>query len=90
MSEYDDVVERQRTLIEAEIWAKQVKSIHVHSMSSMYYETEDSKQYLEKGAVTDTEYNSGVITRTQEGVLVHTFGKQKTGEELLDSYIRHS
>ena len=40
MSEYDDVVERQRLLLEAEAWAKNIKSIHVHSLTSMYYETE--------------------------------------------------
>ena len=46
MSQYDDVVERQRVKLEAEVWAKQVKSIHAHTTKSMWYETnpEDFEQ----------------------------------------------
>lgn len=91
MSEYDYVVERQRLLIEAETWAKQIKCIHVHSLTSMWYETEFTQKEVEvNGSVTDTEYNNGIVTRYRDGKLVHTFGEQKTGQELLDSYIRHS
>tara|TARA_B100001564_G_scaffold287158_1_gene250369 strand:- start:153 stop:428 length:276 start_codon:yes stop_codon:yes gene_type:complete len=90
MSEYDDVVERQRLLLEAEAWAKNIKSIHVHSLTSMYYETEFTQKEIEvNGAVTDTEYNNGIITRHRGGKLVHTFGEQLFGEELLNSYIRN-
>ena len=90
MSEYDDVVERQRLLLEAEAWAKNIKSIHVHSLTSMYYETELTQKEIEvNGAVTDTEYNNGIITRHRGGKLVHTFGEQLFGEELLNSYIRN-
>ena len=38
MTQYDDTVERQRTLLEAEKWSVGVKAIHAHSISSMWYD----------------------------------------------------
>ena len=59
MGEFNDRVERQSLLLEAEEWAKGVRSIHVHSITSMCYETEFTKKEIEvNGAVTDTEYNN--------------------------------
>ena len=87
MGEFNDRVERQRLLLEAEEWAKGVRSIHVHSITSMWYETEFTKKEIEvNGAVTDTEYNNGVITRERNGKLIHTFGEALTGDDLVDSY----
>ena len=54
----------------------------------MWYETEDSKRDFENGSVTDTQYNSGLIERTQNGKLIRTFGYRMTGDELIDIYIR--
>ncbi len=91
MGQYDDRVERQRQILAAEEWAKQPKSIHIHSITSMWYETEETKKELEEnGSVTDTEYNSGVITRHRNGKLIHTFGEELTGDALLDSFQRHT
>ena len=68
MGEFDYKVQRQRVLLEAEEWADGVKSIHVHGITSMYYETAESKADIEKnGNVTDTEYNSGLIVRERNG-----------------------
>ena len=39
MSQYDERVERQRLKLKAEEWAKGVKSLHAHSLSSMWYDT---------------------------------------------------
>ena len=87
MGEFNYRVERQRLLLEAEEWAKGVRSIHIHSITSMHYETEFTKKEIEvNGAVTDTEYNNGVITRERDGKIIHTFGEALTGEELIDSY----
>ena len=87
MGEFDYRVERQRLLLEAEEWAEQVRSIHIHSITSMWYETEFTKKEIEvNGAVTDTEYNNGVITRERDGKLIHTFGEALTGDDLVDSY----
>ena len=88
MSEHWEVVERQRLLLEAEEWAKGVSSLHVHSMTSMYYETEDSLTDFEQGSVSDVEYNSGIIVRSQNGKVIRTFGKRLVGDELIDRYTR--
>ncbi len=89
MTQYDDTVERQRLLLEAEEWAKGVKSLHVHSFDSMWYDDrpQDTKG---KKMVTDTEYNNGVITRHQNGKLIHTFGEELTGDKLIDTYVRNN
>ena len=88
MGEFDLRVQRQRVLLEAEEWADGVKSIHVHGITSMWYETAESKADIEKnGQVTDTEYNSGLIVRERNGKEVCTFGIRKTGDDLIDAYL---
>ena len=88
MGEFDLRVQRQRVLLEAEEWADGVKSIHVHGITSMHYETAESKADIEKnGQVTDTEYNSGLIVRERNGKEVCTFGIKKTGDDLIDAYL---
>ena len=87
MTQYDDRVERQRLLLEAEKWAQSVKDIHVHGLSSMWYDdrpedTADGKY------VTDTAYNSGLIERSKNGKIIHTFGEKLTGELLIREYER--
>jgi hypothetical protein len=91
MGQFDDRVERQRLLLEAEEWSKTIKCIHVHSCTSMAYENDDTIKELEKnGTVTDTEFNSGLIYRRRQGKLVHTFGLELKGDELIDSFVRHT
>ena len=53
MSEYDEVVEKQRMILEAEKWAKGIRTLHVHSLSSMHYDdrpqdTADGKSVTDK------------------------------------------
>lgn len=87
MSQYDELVERQRILLEAEEWANGVKEIHAHSINSMWYDnrpqdTEDGKSVL------DVSYNSGLIKRKcHDGSIVY-FGKEMTTNELIDAYGR--
>ena len=88
MTQYDEIVENQRLLLEAEEWSKIPKSVHVHRLDSMWYETEDSKKFLDKGSVTDIQYNNGIIKRQQDGKTVHIFGEEITGEELIRAYVR--
>tara|TARA_B110000285_G_C14906772_1_gene505930 strand:- start:350 stop:616 length:267 start_codon:yes stop_codon:yes gene_type:complete len=88
MSEHDEVVEYQRVLLMAEEWAKGVRTVHVHSLSSMWYDTRP--QDTADKAVTDTEYNNGVIKRSRNGVLIHTFGKALKGKALVESYGRNT
>ena len=82
MSEYDDVVDRQRRLLLAEEWARGVKSLHAHALTSCWYDTRG-----DDGSVLDIEYNNGVVKREirETGEIVF-FGKPLEGEELLNSF----
>ena len=84
MSEHNEIVERQRLLLEAEAWSRGVKTLHAHALSSMWYDDRGND-----GSVMDTEYNSGLIKReiveTDEVVY---FGKKLTGDDLIDQYTR--
>jgi hypothetical protein len=87
MTQYDEVVDKQRTMLEAEEWSMKVKSIHVHSFKSMYYD--DHPEDTEGGKmVTDIEYNCGLIKRSQGSKFIRNFGKELKGEELYDLYVR--
>ena len=91
MTEYSEAVERQKILIEAEKWAKQINQIHCHSLISMYYDTVETKEELIKnGPVTDTTYNSGLIIRTRNNKEVCRFGIERTGDDLINWYGRSS
>jgi hypothetical protein len=88
MGQYDDKVERQRTLLKAEAWAKTIKSVHAHSLDSMWYDTRP--QDTEDGkSVMDTQYFSGLIKReTHDGHTLY-FGEELKGEELVYEYLRN-
>lgn len=87
MTQYDDTVEKQRIMLEAEEWSMGVKSLHVHSFTSMWYD--DHPEDTEGGkSVTDVEYNCGLIKRSQSGNPVRTFGVELKGEALYDAYTR--
>ncbi len=88
MTQYNDRVQKQRDLLKAEEWAKQVKSIHAHSISSMFYDTRP--QDTEDGkSVMDIQYNSGLVERkTHDGYTVY-FGEELKGDKLLDEYLRN-
>ena len=88
MSQYDEVVDKQRMKLQAEVWSKTVKSVHAHSLTSMWYET--NPEDFEHGPVTDVEYNSGVIERTLANGDKRTIGKRLSSDELIDEYKRHS
>ena len=51
MSEFDHIVQKQRDMMKAEEWALKVKSLHAHSLTSMWYDTRNHD-----GSVMDTEY----------------------------------
>jgi hypothetical protein len=86
MTQYDDSVERQRRLLLAEEWAKGVKSVHAHSLTSCWYDTRGND-----GSVLDVEYNNGVVMREikDTGEIIF-FGEPLKGDELLSSFGRHT
>ena len=91
MTQYSDKVNEVRIQREAELWAKEVKDLHVHSLDSMWYETEESRKLKGNYMVADTTYNSGKVERV-------VLGKKEskpfvirpglTGEELYRSFVR--
>ena len=87
MGQYDDRVEKQRLLLEAEEWATGIQSIHTHSISSMWYDTfpEDTANGKR---VTDTEFNSGLIKRNFDEGKVRYFGKALKGDALIDKFLQ--
>jgi len=91
MTQYSDQVDKVRLQRAAELWAKKVKDVHVHSLDSLWYETDESRKLKGNYMVMDTSYNSGKIERV-------VLGEKKskpfiiqsglTGEELYRSYVR--
>ena len=89
MTEYQERVNMQKMILLAEEYRESPKWIHSHSLTSMWYETRESKADIEKnGYVTDTIYNSGLIERHRDGKLVCTFGLRLSGDDLIDAYSR--
>jgi hypothetical protein len=86
MTQFNDRVEKQRLKIEAEEWANGVKSIHAHSLTSLWYD-----KGREDGSVLDVQYNDGrvkrEITSTGETIIL---GTQLVGDALLEQYVRES
>lgn len=89
MSQYNERVEKQRIKLEAEQWAKGVKSIHGHSLSSMYYD--NRPQDTENGnTVLDVEYNDGSVRRTTSNNEIVMLGNPLKGDALLNEFIRNN
>ena len=90
MTQYDDRVENQRIKLKAEEWAKGVKSLHAHSISSMWYDdrpedTSDGKR------VMDLEYNNGIVERTLSNGEVYVFTKYELrGDDLIGAYTQNN
>lgn len=87
MGQFNDKVERQRLLLEAEEWSKKVDTLHAHSLSSMWYDTRPEDTSNGK-SVVDIIYNSGLIERElSDGTKVY-FGEVLKGDDLIQSYVR--
>ena len=85
MGQYDELVHKQAIKLAAEKWAGQPKSIHVHKISSMWYD--NRPQDTEKKHVTDTQYNDGSIVREQDGKVLHIFREEQVrGDALIDKF----
>lgn len=86
MTQFNDRVEKQRLKIEAEEWANGVRSLHAHSLTSLWYDNG-----REDGSVLDIQYNDGRVKReiksTGETIIL---GAQLIGEDLVEQYVRES
>ena len=89
MSQYDSAVERQRQLLLAEEWSTGISQIHIHSLSSMWYDNRPEDTADGKN-VTDKTYNNGLIERSQDGKVIHYFGEKLEGDALIDEWRRNT
>ena len=89
MGQYDDKVKIQRILLAAEEWALGVKSLHAHSLSSMWYDDRPEDTADGKGVV-DRQFNSGLIERTLDNGSVVYFGEQLKGEDLIQEFLKQT
>tara|TARA_B100000287_G_scaffold351901_1_gene341172 strand:+ start:319 stop:588 length:270 start_codon:yes stop_codon:yes gene_type:complete len=88
MTQYEERVEYQKELLEAEDWAKTFKCLHRHSLNSMWYDTRP--QDTEGGKhVTDIQYNNGLIKRILSDGTEVFFGEELKGRDLVDQYRKH-
>jgi len=87
MTQYKQAVNKQRLLLEAEKWAESVKSLHVHSLNSMWYDNrpQDTENNT---SVTDIQYNSGLIERKLSNGKTVYFGAKLQGEDLIREFVR--
>lgn len=90
MGQFDYKVERQRKLLKAEKWASEVKSVHAHQLTSMYYETEETINDTKDGGVLDIQYNDGLVERRLPNGELRFFGDRLTGDDLIQEWSRHS
>ena len=86
MTQYKNEVKKQAKLLEAEEWAKGVKGMHAHSISSMWYDTRP--QDTDGKSVLDIEYNDGLIERRLESGEIIYFGEKLTGDDLIYEWER--
>ncbi len=90
MSQYDEVVERQRQMIKAEEWSKGVKGVHAHSFTTMWYENNPDRTGDDL-RVLDVEYNDGTVERQYiKSGKTEIIGTKLTGQDLLDEYTRNT
>lgn len=88
MTQYDERVDYQRTLLEAEEWAKGIKSLHTHRTKSCWYDTRPAD--TDESHVRDIQYNDGSIMRTiiNTGQEVWFADEKLSGDRLVDAYLR--
>jgi hypothetical protein len=87
MTEHTEMVDKFAKAIEAEEWNQKSTGLHMHSLKSMWYETEETQKHTDDGMVQDLSYPDGHIERFQNGKLIHVFGTKLEGDDLLNAYL---
>ena len=87
MTQYDDVIEKQRIKAAAEEWGKNIKEIHAFNSdnTNVWYDSRKGD-----GRVIGISYNSGLIKREiiSTGKTVY-IGKRDRDETLIDRFRRY-
>ena len=93
MTQYKQEVQRQKDLLKAEEWANGIKDLHTFNTETcnIWYETRP-----DDGRVMDVRFNDERIKRTllgdrPKGTKTEIWlGKQLKGDDLINSYTRHT
>ena len=88
MTEYNDKVELQRQILKAEEYVNRPTWIHSHSLTSMWYETEDTVKDVADG-VMDIQYMDGRVERTLKSGKKYILVEGKKGAELVQEVTRN-
>lgn len=90
MTEYSDRVKLQRQILLAEKYVNNVVAIHAHSLTSMWYETAQTKKDAVKGVI-DTQYMDGRIERLVNDGSDRTYllVEGRTGADLVQEVSRN-
>ena len=81
MTQFKQLVEAQRQLLEAEKYRDELISTHTHKLKSMWYESRPTD--TDEGYVTDYQYMDGRIERTLANGKIITMVKGKKGQDLV-------
>ena len=89
MTQYKDRIELQRQILLAERYINNVKNIHAQSLTSMWYENNQTAKDAVKGVV-DITYMDGRIERTiNETGRKYTIVEGRVGEDLVQEVTRN-
>ena len=88
MGQYDDKVELQRKILLAEEYRDTVMCLHAHSLTSMWYDNDQTVKDVVKGVV-DVQYMDGRIERTLKNGKKYTIVEGRTGEDLVQEVVRN-
>ena len=88
MTQYNDKVELQKKILLAEEYKDSPKSLHAHSIGSMWYETDETRPQTEKGVI-DIQYMDGRIERTLKNGKKITLVEGMKGEDLVQEVTRN-
>tara|TARA_B100001248_G_scaffold226248_1_gene184142 strand:+ start:1653 stop:1952 length:300 start_codon:yes stop_codon:yes gene_type:complete len=89
MTQYKDRIELQRQILLAEKYINNIKDIHAHSLTSMWYENNQTAKDAVKGVV-DITYMDGRIERTiNETGRQYTIVEGRMGEDLVQEVTRN-
>ena len=89
MTQYKDRIELQRQILLAEQYINNIKDIHAHSLTSMWYENNQTAKDAVKGVV-DITYMDGRIERTiNETGRQYTIVEGRIGEDLVQEVTRN-
>ena len=88
MTQYKDRIELQRQILLAERYINNVKNIHAHSLTSMWYDNDQTVKDVVKGVV-DVQYMDGRIERTLKNGKKYTIVEGRTGADLVQEVVRN-